>query len=172
MPESFKTVIRDVEYTVELMFTSQAGDVFKTMQSLIAPFLAPNLEFKLNQTDAWIMESIAGYLTYYNQNVDLFEISKKLLWNVDIVYVGGGKAGSGHLSFVPSTPEKINKDPFCYDNFFAGKLDDLFELLLFALGVNYPGFFGKVSSVIEMLKIMNSEKEQEETALEEESKEN
>jgi hypothetical protein len=160
MPESFKTVIGDVEYTVELMFTSQAGEVFKTSQSIIASFFAPNIEFKLGQTDAWIMESIASYLTYYNQSVDLFEISKKLLWNVDMVYIGGGKAGSGHLNFHPSTPEKINPDPFCYDNFFAGKLDQLFELLLFALGVNFPGFFGKVSSVIEMLKMMNSEREE------------
>lgn len=160
MPESFKTVIGDVEYTVELMFTSQAGEVFGKMQNLIASFMGPNIEFKLGQTEAWIMESIAGYLTQYNHNIDLHEMSKKLLWNVDIVYVGGGKAGSGHLNFVPSTPEKINKDHFCFDNFFAGKLDQLFELLIFALGVNFPGFFGKVSSVIEMLKIMNAEREE------------
>ena len=167
MPEVVKTVINDIEFSVELMHTSIAGDVFGRLQGIIATVLGPHTEYKLGQTDTWIMESIAGYLTYYSQHIDILDISKKILWNTDIVYVGGGKAGTGHLSFIPSTPEKVNKDPFCFDNFFAGKLDLLFELLLFAVGANYPSFFGKISSAIEMIKIMSSQDQAEEMQLEE-----
>lgn len=163
MPNVVKTQIDNIEFSVELMHTSIAGEVLSRLQAIIASVLGPHTEYKLGQSDTWIMEAIAGYLVSWNQYMDIQDISKKILWNTSIAHVAGDKAGTGKLSFIASTPEKINPDEYCFDNFFAGRLDLLFELLVFAVGANFPTFFGKISSAIEMIKIMNNQGQAEES---------
>ena len=145
MPEVVKTIIGDVEFSVEMMHTS------------VAPILAAHTEYKENHTATWIAEAVAGYLVSCNQYADVNELSKKILWNTHAVYISGDKAGSGKLDFKPSTAEKPNPDPFCFDNFFSRKLDMLFQLLFFAVMENYPSFFGHISSVIQMIRLASKE---------------
>lgn len=157
MPEVVKTVIGDVEFSVEMMHATTAGEIGMRLQNIIAPILAAHTEYKENHTATWIAEAVAGYLVSCNQYADIHEISKKILWNTHIVYVSGDKAGSGKLDFKPSTPERLNNDPFCFDNFFSRKLDLLFQLLFFAVMENYPGFFGRVSWAIQILRMASKE---------------
>lgn len=157
MPEVVKTIIGDVEFSVEMMHTSAATEILMRLQNIVAPILAAHTEYKENHTATWIAEAVAGYLVSCNQYADVNELSKKILWNTHAVYISGDKAGSGKLDFKPSTAEKPNSDPFCFDNFFSRKLDMLFQLLFFAVMENYPSFFGHISSVIQMIRLASKE---------------
>lgn len=157
MPEVVKTVINDIEFSVEMMHTTAAAEVLFKVQNIIAPIMAAHTEYKENHTSTWIAEAVANYLVGCNQYLDVHEISKKILWNTHIVHVGANKAGSGKLDFKPSTPQNPNPDEYCFDNFFSRKLDLLFKLLFFAFLENYPDFFGNLSSVIQAMRLMSRE---------------
>jgi hypothetical protein len=175
MPEIVKTTINGTEYSVELMTTTVAGEVLKTLQNVVLPVIGSYTAFKEQETDGWINEAIAGYLVSMNMHLDIFEISKKLLWNVHIVHVEG-KSGTGKLTFKPNTAQSPNPDPFCYDNYFSGKnFKTLFELLVFAVSENFD-FFSQLSAVIQSIRTMNTmatverdSKYQEEISQEDES---
>ena len=167
MPEVVKTIIGDVEFSVEMMHTSAATEILIRLQNIVAPIIAAHTEYKENHTATWIAEAVAGYLISCNQYADVNALSQKILWNTHAVYIGGDKAGSGKLSFVPSTPEKPNNDPYCFDNFFSRKLDMLFQLLFFAVMENYPSFFGHLSSVIQMIRMASKEESELKTVMQE-----
>lgn len=155
MPEIVKTTINGTEYTVQLMTTTVAGEVLKTLQNVVLPVVGSFTSFKEGQSDNWINEAIAGYLVSMNHHLDIFELSKKILWDVHIVHVEGDQAGTGKLSFVPNTPQKPNPDRFCYDNHFSGKnMKTLFSLLTFAVAENFD-FFSELSGLMQTIRTFN-----------------
>lgn len=177
MPESLKRIIDDIEFTIELMPTSTALDKngpYAIVQNIIAPPMATWIESQINFNEGWLLEATVSYLTGFNQYGDINNLAYKLLNNCYATHVGVNKAGSGKITFEKNVG--WDKDPFHYDNFFRGRYLTLAKLIGFALEVNYPDFFGKLSIIGQLLKgFMESEKNksqqaQEATEVQEEEK--
>lgn len=150
-----------MEFTLELMPTSVAvakDSPIVIMQNIIAAPIATWIESNIHFNEGWLLEATMSYLTSFNQYADIIGVSRKLLNNATVVHVAGDKAGSGTIKFDQTSGWE--KDPFHYDNLFRGKMFTLMKVLMFAVEVNYPDFFGKVSMYAEMLKgYMETEKE-------------
>jgi hypothetical protein len=161
MTETVKRIIDNMELELELMPTSALLDKngpLAVIQNIIGPPIASWIDANITCSEGWITEAVMQYLTGFNQYADINDVAKQLLHNCTVVHVAGNKAGSGVIKF--DQYQGWKKDPFHYDNLFRGKVDTLLHVLLFAIEVNYPAFFGKVSMYAEMLRgFMETEKE-------------